>query len=226
MYAPVRLESLPADPTIDEVRAFLPRFIAEEAIFDGWSETARDNAAAVQGIDPALAQLAFADGPMDMIDAWISDVDAVMITAWPKERADALKIRERITQIIRFRFEAVIPYRESLRRAVAIMALPNNMPHASKIAWRTSDLIWRLAGDTATDYNHYTKRMMVSAVYASTLMVFLDDESADFAETWAFLDRRIENVMQIEKTKARITSRGRDGFSLSRFLGRLRYPAG
>jgi len=226
MYAPARLESLPEDPTIDEVRAYLPRYIAEEAVFDGWGDTARDNAAQAHGIDAALAQLAFANGPMDMIDAWISDVDATMIAAWPQKRLESLKIRDRVTQLIKFRFETVTANREALRRAVAIMALPGNIRQTTKISWRTADLVWRLAGDEATDYSHYTKRLIVSGVYASTLMVFLDDESQDFAETWAFLDRRIENVMQFEKAKARITGREDDRFSLSRFLGRLRYPAG
>lgn len=224
MYAPVRLDTLPEDPTIEEVRAFLPPYIAEEAVFDGWTNEARDNAAGAMDVDPALAQLAFADGPMDMIAAWISDIDAVMIADWPEERVNALKIRQRITQLIKYRFEQVIPTREALRRAVAIMALPGNAPRASRLSWRTADLIWRLAGDNATDYNHYTKRIIVSGVYAATLMVFLDDESDDFSETWAFLDRRIENVMQFEKAKAKITGGNRERFSLSRFLGRLRYP--
>jgi ubiquinone biosynthesis protein COQ9 len=84
--------------------------------------------------------------------------------------------------------------------------------------------MWRLAGDTATDYNHYTKRMILSGVYGSTLMAFLDDESPDFADTHAFLERRIDNVMQFEKAKAKWTNKG-ETLSLSRFLGRLRYPA-
>ena len=84
--------------------------------------------------------------------------------------------------------------------------------------------MWRLAGDTATDFNHYTKRMTLSAVYASTLSVFVNDESEDFADTRAFLDRRIDNVMQFEKVKAQATSRQDMLPSLSRFIGRLRYP--
>lgn len=224
MYAPTKLDALPADATLDEVRMFLPPFIAEEAVFDGWTPAARDAAASSQGMDAALAQLAFDQGPMDMIEAWIGHVDAQMVEAFPPERIAAMKIRERITALVAFRFEAVAHQREALRRATAIMALPVNLARTAKLSWRTADLIWRLAGDTATDYNHYTKRAILSGVYGSTLMAFLDDESPDFAETHAFLARRIDNVMQFEKAKAQWT-KSSDRLSLTRFLGRLRYPA-
>jgi ubiquinone biosynthesis protein COQ9 len=224
MYRPTKLDTLPADPTMDEVRQFLPPFIADEAVFDGWTPTARDAAAAAQGVEPGLATLAFDTGPMDMIDAWIGHIDAQMIEAFPPERIAAMKIRERIRALVAFRFEAVAHQREALRRATAIMALPANLARTARISWRTADLMWRLAGDTATDYNHYTKRMILSGVYGSTMMAFLDDESPDFADTHAFLERRIDNVMQLEKAKAKWTNKG-ESLSLSRFLGRLRYPA-
>ena len=86
--------------------------------------------------------------------------------------------------------------------------------------------MWRAAGDTATDYNHYSKRAILGGVYAATLTVFIDDESEGYAETRAFLARRIEGIMQFEKAKAKLTSTPRVGFSMSRFLGQLRYPAG
>jgi ubiquinone biosynthesis protein COQ9 len=224
MYRPTKLDSLPADATLDEVRLFLPPFIADEAVFDGWTQAARDAAASASAVDPALAGLAFDQGAMDMIEAWISHVDAQMIEAFPPERIAAMKIRERIHSLVAFRFEAVAHQREALRRATSIMALPTNIARTARLSWRTADLIWRLAGDTATDYNHYTKRTILSGVYGSTLMAFLDDESADFADTHAFLARRIDNVMQFEKTKAKWLNRG-ESLSLTRFLGRLRYPA-
>lgn len=224
MYRPTKLDSLPQDATLDEVRLFLPPFIADEAVFDGWTNAARDAAASSQGVDAALASLAFDHGPMDMIEAWISHVDAQLIEAFPPERIAAMKIRERIQALVAFRFEAVTHQREALRRATAIMALPGNIARTAKLSWRTADLIWRLAGDTATDYNHYTKRTILAGVYGSTLMAFLDDESPDFVDTHAFLTRRIDNVMQFEKAKAKWTGKG-ESLSLTRFLGRLRYPA-
>ena len=225
MYQPHSLETLPDDPTVAEVRAFLPPFIADEAVFDGWADSARDAAAAAQGIDANLAILAFDDGAMDMIDAWIGHIDAQMIAAFPPERIARMKIRERITELLWFRLMAVTFQKEALRRAIAVMASPVNAARTARISWRSADLMWRIAGDTATDYNHYTKRTILTGVYGSTLVVFMDDQSDDHAETRAFLERRIENVMQFEKTKAKLLNPNRERISLARFLGRLRYPA-
>ena len=104
------------------------------------------------------------------------------------------------------------------------MALPTNVPFAAKLGWRSADIMWRLAGDTATDYNHYSKRAILGAVYASTMAVFLNDESDGFADTRAFLARRIDQVMRFESWKYRRASRSIERPSLARFVGRLRYP--
>ena len=113
-----------------------------------------------------------------------------------------------------------------MRRALAIGSMPQNVRASLRGAWQSADIMWRLAGDTATDYNHYTKRAILSSLYSATLLVWLDDESEDKAETRAFLDRRIENVMQFEKAKAQWLGSGeRERFSPARMLGRLRYPA-
>jgi ubiquinone biosynthesis protein COQ9 len=109
-----------------------------------------------------------------------------------------------------------------VRRALAILAMPQNVPLALRISWRSADLMWRIAGDTSTDFNHYTKRITLGGVYGSTLLVWLDDQSEGWMETAAFLDRRIDDVMKFEKWKAQW--RGSEHLSLSRFLGRLRYP--
>ena len=80
--------------------------------------------------------------------------------------------------------------------------MPQNIPLALRISWRSADLMWRIAGDTSTDFNHYTKRMTLGAVYGSTLLAWLDDQSEGWADTAAFLDRRIDDVMKFEKFKA------------------------
>ena len=215
--------SLPEDPTLDEVRAFLAGGLAAQAAFDGWNEKAVLAAAELAGVDPDLARLAFNDGPVDMIDAWFQAVDEQMAAKYSAEELGAMKIRERIKALVEARLEALEPDREGLRRALAILAAPPHLRKAAKMGWRAADKMWRLAGDTATDYNHYTKRTLLSGVYGSTISVFLDDESDDYSETRAFLDRRIENVMQFEKVKAKVTGRGGDRFSMARFIGRLRY---
>jgi ubiquinone biosynthesis protein COQ9 len=103
--------------------------------------------------------------------------------------------------------------------------MPRHALEGARLAWRGADRIWRLAGDQATDFNHYSKRALLIGVYGSTILVFLDDQSEGFTETRAFLDRRIGDVMRFEKAKARWRSQGAYRPSLSRFLGRLRYPA-
>jgi len=219
------ISPLPADPTLDEVRAALAPIIARNAGFDGWSDAAVHAAADEAGVDRDVAKLAFKDNAIDMIDAWIDSIDMELAHRLPAEKLGAMKIRDRITALLATRLDIMAPDRESLRRAMAIMAMPQNLVRSAKIGWRSADRMWRLAGDTASDFNHYTKRMTLSAVYASTLSVFVNDDSDNFADARAFLDRRIDNVMQFEKVKFQAKQRQEYVPSLSRFIGRLRYPA-
>jgi ubiquinone biosynthesis protein COQ9 len=213
-----------ADLTLDELRLELAPEIALAAIFDGWSDAAVTSASKAAGVDPTVARLAFPDGAMDMIAAWIASVDARMQAAFDGDVLAQMPIRERIRALVWFRLEAVAGLEEALRRALAIQAMPQNLARTAKLGWASADAMWRLAGDTATDYNHYTKRAILAGIYAATLAVFVEDESEAKAETRAFLDRRIEGVMKFEKTKAQLL-RPRDRFDVMRFLGRLRYPA-
>lgn len=212
------------DLTLDEIRSLLAPGIAANAAFDGWSDAARDMAADAAEIDRDVAALAFEQGPVDMIDAWFADIDVAMLESVPPERLSAMKIRARIAALVEARLQATAADRESLRRALAILALPQNLTKAGRLGWRTVDTIWRAAGDVATDYNHYTKRTILLGVYAATVTVFLDDDSEGFAETRAFLSRRIDGIMRFETAKSGFLKRTEHGFSLSRFVGRLRYP--
>ena len=212
------------DLTLDEIRSLLAPGIAANAAFDGWSDAARDMAADAAGIDRDVAALAFEQGPVDMIDAWFADIDVAMLASLPPERLSTMKIRARIAALVEARLQATAADRESLRRALAILALPQNLTKAGRLGWRTVDTIWRAAGDVATDYNHYTKRTILLGVYAATVTVFLDDDSEGFAETRAFLSRRIDGIMRFETAKSGFLKRTEHGFSLSRFVGRLRYP--
>ena len=162
---------------------------------------------------------------MDMISAWIETIDRGMAEALPQNALAEMPIRERIRSLIQFRLDAVAGLEEALRRALATMAMPQNAVRSLKIGWHSADIMWRLAGDTATDYNHYSKRTILASIYGATLAVFVGDDSEGKADTKAFLDRRIEGVMKFEKTKAKLLNSDRETFSLTRFLGRLRYPA-
>ena len=214
-----------AEPTpLQLVREQLALSVGENAVFDGWTAKAVDAAAAQAGVDPAKARLAFGKDAASMVEAYVGAVDAAMLDAFPQEKVAAMKIRDRITELLWFRFQAMLPAREALRSALAILAMPQNALRGAKLGWRTADRIWRLAGDTATDFNHYTKRITLGGVYGSTLVVWLDDETEELTETRAFLERRIANVLRFEKWKAEMRGSDIRRPSLTRFLGRLRYP--
>ncbi|ODP38986.1 COQ9 family protein [Sphingomonas turrisvirgatae] len=214
-----------ADMTLDELRAALASHLAPNAAFDGWNAKAVESAAGTIGADRHVARLAVPGDAVGMIDLWFADIDRGMAAALPPEMLATMKIRARITALVEARLDLLARNREALRRAVAILAMPQNAPRAAKLGWRSADAMWRLAGDTATDYNHYTKRGLLAGIYAATIAVFLNDDSEGHAETRAFLARRIDNIMQFENTKAKLVGNGDHRFSVSRFVGRLRYHA-
>ena len=214
----------PSEMILDELRMALAPLIPANAVFDGWSDKALAMAAAELGVPAPRARLAFPGGATDMIDSWFDAIDRGMATAFPLEKIESMKIRERIGQLVMYRLEVTNPHKEALRRALAILAQPQNLALAGRLGWRAADRMWRIAGDKATDFNHYSKRAILMGVYGSTSLVYLDDNSEDLASTRAFLARRIDDDMKFEKVKAQWRG-NRDRLpSLSRFLGRLRYP--
>ena len=220
------MKTLPQDPTLDEVRTFLAPILPRHAAFDGWRPEAVAMAASERKVDVEIAQLAFAGGAMDMIDAWFSSIDAGMLEALQPEKLVTMSIRQRIVALVTARLTLLARDREALRRALAVMALPQNSVRAARLGWRSADVMWRAAGDSATDLNHYSKRLTLAGVYAATLLVFVDDESDDWADSRAFLDRRIDGIMRFERAKAKWKGiGGGERLSLARFIGRLRYPA-
>ena len=208
---------------LEHLRRRIALAVGENAVFDGWTQAAVDSAAGQLGIDPVQARLAMPKGQPAMIDTYIQEVDRAIEAWFTPERMAGMKIREKIRSLVWHRLETMGPAREAVRRGLAVLAMPQNVPLALRISWRTADLMWRIAGDTSTDFNHYTKRMTLGAVYGSTLLAWLDDQSEGWADTAAFLDRRIDDVMKFEKFKAEWRGAG-EHLSLSRFLGRLRYP--
>lgn len=213
------------EATLDQMRAMLAADLPHHAAFDGWTPAALELAASTTGIDAAVARLAFPGGAIDMIDAWFAHVDAAMLAQVTPEALSGMKIRDRITALVQARLDIVAADMEALRRALAVMALPQNLARAAKLNWRAADAMWRAAGDTAADFNHYTKRVILGGVYAATVMAMLADDSEGRADTRAFLTRRIDGIMRFEKAKARFTHSAPERLSLGRFLGRLRYPA-
>ncbi len=191
---------------LDDVRQAILDAALPHVPFDGWTRECLRRAAREAGIEASLADIAFPRGPVTLLDLFASEMDARMLEALESKNIDALRIRERIVCAVRTRLECLEPYREAERRAVGFLALPPNMPLGLRLMGRTVDAMWRAAGDRSTDFNYYTKRALLAGVYSTTLGHWLQDESEGFEETWRFLDRRVEDVMQIQKLRGRLDS--------------------
>jgi ubiquinone biosynthesis protein COQ9 len=199
------VKSPPDDPD-SALRDRLADAIGNEAAFDGWSWTSIRAAARMLDLPAGEAERLFPGGPLDVL-AYVSErADRRMVDDLEAEGALDLKIRDRIREAVRIRLERHVGNREAARRALALLALPFNGPLALRLLYRTIDAMWYAAGDTSTDFNFYTKRATLAAVYSSTLLYWLNDRSPGSEATWDFLERRIDNVMQIEKLKARARS--------------------
>lgn len=169
--------------------------------FEGWSRRALLAGAADLGLDPATARRLFPRGGDDMlvhVERW---ADRQMLARVGS--LEGLRMRDRIAKLVRTRLEVLAPHREAMRRATAARMLPGNALAACGSLWRTVDLMWAKAGDDVRDASYYTKRALLAAVWTSTFLYWLEDRSEGFADTWAFLERRIDNVMQIGSVRAR-----------------------
>lgn len=171
--------------------------------FDGWSRRSLLAGARDAGVEPALARRLFPRGGDDLLahlDRW---ADRNMLERVDPAALQAMRMRERIATLVRLRLEALGPHREAMRRATVARLLPGNALVACSNLWRTADLIWATAGDQAQDYSYYTKRSLLAAVWTSTFLFWLDDQSENFEASWAFLERRIDNVLEIGRVRGR-----------------------
>lgn len=172
--------------------------------FDGWTVEALNRGAADAGLTPADVDVLFPHGPRAAVRHWLQMADQLMLEDLAGTDLDALRIRDRIALLVRTRLDRWTLHREAVRRALAISILPGFAEDGLRGGYATVDAMWRAAGDRSTDYNFYTKRGLLGAVYSSTLLVWLDDRSEGCANTWAFLDRRIADVMKVPKAQARV----------------------
>ena len=171
--------------------------------FDGWSQVTFDAAIADSGVEPTVAHSICPRGAVDLALAYHAQGDAMMLAKLAEADLDAMKYRDRVAAAVRFRLEAVND-KEAVRRGTTLFALPMYAADGAKAIWGTADAIWTALGDTSEDVNWYTKRATLSGVYSSTVLYWLGDTSEGHEGTWAFLDRRIDDVMQIEKIKAQV----------------------
>lgn len=191
----------------EDIRDRLLQATLPHVSFDGWGARALAAGAGDAGIDPAVAQNAFPGGGAELIGFFSAGIDRRMLESLGKQDLAAMKVRDRIALAVRTRLELLIPHREAVCRGVSFLALPLNAPVGLKCLYRTVDAIWYAAGDTATDYNFYSKRLLLSGVYSTTLLFWLNDSSEAFAATWAFLDRRIAEVLKVGGTLGRTMTR-------------------
>jgi ubiquinone biosynthesis protein COQ9 len=171
--------------------------------FDGWSEDSFCAAIADTGMDPVMARALFPRGAVDLALAFHQRGDAAMVQRMKAADLSDMRFRDRIAAAVRYRLEAVED-REAVRRGTTLFALPMHAADGAKAIWGTADLIWNTLGDSSDDVNWYTKRATLAGVYGSVVLFWLGDDSPENHATWEFLDRRIDDVMQIEKVKAQI----------------------
>ena len=195
------------DPDLP-LRGRLADEVLAEAAFEGFSRTALLAAARRLELPRGEADRLFPGGPLQIL-TWLSErADRRTVEALEKAGAGTLKVRDRIKLAVRTRIELHAGPKEAVRRALALLALPLNAPLGLKLLYRTVDAMWYAAGDTSTDFNFYTKRATLAGVYSSTVLYWLNDRSQGDEATWAFLDRRIDNVMAFEKLKGRLRKAG------------------
>ena len=183
----------PREKLLDAALAHVP--------FDGWSDETFQAAIRDAGVAPGLARGLCPRGAADLAIAYHRRGDAQMVRRLAQADLGQMRFRDRIAAAVRYRLEAVGD-RELVRRGMTLFSLPQYAPDGARLLWETCDLIWTALGDNSDDINWYTKRATLSGVYSATVLYWLGDDSEDHAATWAFLDRRIEDVMRFETFKA------------------------
>ncbi len=213
-------------PTLEEARGRIVEKALEIAPFEGWTVPMLRKAATEAGFDRDTQRLAFPKGIMDLLEYHSQQTDNEMLERLADYDLAALKVRERVTLAVKLRIEVIAMHKDAIHRAAHMLALPMHHVSALHITYHTVDTIWRGIGDTSTDINFYSKRAILAGVYTATMMCWLEDRSDGDSETWAFLDRRIQNVMDFEKVKAKVREVAKDVPSPWSFLSAVRYPAG
>jgi ubiquinone biosynthesis protein COQ9 len=182
---------------IEKTRDSLLLATLPHVMFDGWRWTAVRAGAADAGISEVDALNAFPNGAEEVLEYFSHWADRRMLEELDKRGLDEMRVRDRVALAVRTRLEILEPHREAVRRGLSAFAFPQNSALGLKCLYRSVDAIWYACGDTSTDYNFYTKRLLLAGVLSSTLIYWLDDSSEHHADTWDFLDRRIDEVLKI-----------------------------
>jgi ubiquinone biosynthesis protein COQ9 len=190
-------------PLAEEQRTALIEAMLPNVPFDGWSRPALRAAARRIGMPAEEALALFPNGAAELVACFSRWADLRMLDRFETMDLEPLRVSDRIALAIATRLEIIAPWREAVRRALSVLALPRHAPLGLRLLYETVDGIWYAAGDRATDFSFYTKRMTLAAVYAATLLYWLADNSPDFSETRAFLERRLSDVASVGKARRR-----------------------
>lgn len=193
---------------LEKERDFMIEAMLPDVAFDGWNTDLLTQTHRESGIKTPLSKL-FPKNIQSVLDHFADKADRAMLAELDRLDLDVLRIRDRIGAGVMARLNALDSHKPAVSAALGWYALPPRSFLLPKIVWRTADRLWWAAGDTATDYNHYTKRGLLSGVLSATTLYWLNDSSDDHGDTQAFLDRRIDNVMTIGKTIGKATGKFR-----------------
>jgi ubiquinone biosynthesis protein COQ9 len=187
----------------------------------GWTWRMTRAAGQAIGFSEGETELLLPNGPADLAALLSRRHDAMALTALAEVDAGSLKIRQRIARAVEARLDAAAADESATRRWTGFLALPQNLQLAGRLTWESADVLWRWAGDVATDENHYSKRAILAGILTGALAIRL---SSGRANALAFVDRRIDNVMAFEKWKATTKFRPSDFVAeVAGALGRMRY---
>ena len=189
----------------------------------GWTPAALRAAAEAAELSEGEVKLACPNGVDDLIDAFTAAADEAMCEALAEMDLPNMRVRDKVRAAVLARLEAQVLVKPAARMLSRALALPHRAPMAARMLWRTADLVWRALGDRSTDGNYYSKRTILSGVLASTYARWYADDAPDFEATKAFLDARIENIMQFERAKAKLKPAGAVMEDVIGFAARMRY---
>lgn len=188
---------------LDSQRQLLIDAALPHVLFDGWSDETLTRAADECEIDPALLAILFPKGGIDAVAFHSREADKQVVLELSKDKPfSKLPVPVKIRTAILKRLDLAAPQKEAVRKGLSLLSLPINAPLGLKLLHETCDSMWQLAGDEATDFNWYTKRITLAGVYSSTLLYWLNDDSGKLESTAAFLDRRLAGVRAFGKWKA------------------------
>jgi len=198
-------------PLAEADRVRLIEAILPDVPFDGWSRAALRRAARRCGLASAEALALFPRGASDLVAGFSRWADERMLDQLESEPLEAMRISDRVARAIMVRLGVVEPWREAVRRAISVLALPHNSPLGLRLVYDTVDAMWYAAGDAATDFSFYTKRASLATIWTATVLYWLEDRSEGFADTGTFVERRLAAT-------ARVTRLRRDIETLAGYL--------